>query len=147
MFIDFFIKGTEPLPYEEYMAKLGYRYINERPSEDTRPSLGLQLGMNDKQQLTIVGMSESGEIAGIKKGDVPMEILGIEVNMENTREIFGKLNSMQVGDIVKMTVQRGDEAVVLNFPLQQRTDRHIFEQMEKPTEEQLRLREAWSKNL
>ncbi len=146
-FIDDFIKGTEPLPYEEYMAKLGYRYINERPSEDMRPSLGLQMGMNDKQQLTIVGMSESSEIAGIKKGDVPMEILDIEVNMENTREIFGKLNSMQVGEIVKMTVQRGDEEVVLNLPLQQRTDRHIFEQMEKPTEEQLRLREAWSKNL
>lgn len=146
-FIDDFIKGTEPLPYEEYMAKLGYRYINERPSEDMRPSLGLQMGMNDKQQLTIVGMSESSEIAGIKKGDVPMEILDIEVNMENTREIFGKLNSMQVGEIVKMTVQRGDEEVVLNLPLQQRTDRHIFEQMEKPTEEQLILREAWSKNL
>ena len=146
-FIDDFIKGTEPLPYEEYMAKLGYRYINERPSEDMRPSLGLQMGMNDKQQLTIVGMSESSEIAGIKKGDVPMEILDIEVNMENTREIFVKLNSMQVGEIVKMTVQRGDEEVVLNLPLQQRTDRHIFEQMEKPTEEQLILREAWSKNL
>jgi predicted metalloprotease with PDZ domain len=146
-FIDDYIKGTKPLPYEEYMTKLGYKYIPERPSEDSRPSLGLQMGMNDKQQLTVVGMSESSAKAGIKEGDVPLEILGTEVSMENTREIFGKLHSMQIGETVKMIVQRGDEELEVNLPLQQRTDRHIFEQMEKPIEEQLKLREAWSRNL
>jgi predicted metalloprotease with PDZ domain len=146
-FIDDYIKGTKPLPYEEYLSKLGYRYIPERPSEDSRPSLGLQMGMNEKQQLVIVGMSESSAKAGLKEGDVPTEIIDIEVNMENTREIFGKLYSMQIGETVKMIVQRGDEKVEINVPLQQRSDRHIFEEMEKPTKKQLRLREAWSKNL
>jgi predicted metalloprotease with PDZ domain len=146
-FIDDYIKGTKPLPYEEYLSKLGYRYIPERPSEDSRPSLGLQMGMNEKQQLVIVGMSESSAKAGIKEGDVPTEIIDIEVNMENTREIFGKLYSMQIGETVKMIVQRGNEKVEINVPLQQRSDRHIFEEMEKPTKKQLRLREAWSKNL
>jgi len=129
------------------MAKLGYRYIYERPSEDTRPSLGLQMGMNDKQQLTIVGMSGPCVEAGILEGDVPLTMLGIEVSMENTREIFGKLQSMEVGDLVDIVVQRGYKEVEINLPLQQRTDRHIFEEMENPTEEQLKLREAWSKNL
>jgi predicted metalloprotease with PDZ domain len=146
-FIDDYIKGTEPLPYEEYLAKLGYRYIPERPSEDSRPSLGLQMGINEKQQLTIVGMSKSSAKAGIKEGDVPTEIIDIEVNLKNTREIFGKIYSMQIGETVKVIVQRGDEEVEINVPLQQRRDRHIFEEMEKPTEKQLRLREAWSKNL
>jgi len=146
-FIDHYIKGTKPLPYEEYMAKLGYKYISERASEDTRPSLGLQMGMNDKQQLTIVGMSEPCVEAGILEGDVPLTILGIEVSMENTREIFGKLQSMEVGELVDIVVQRADKEVKINLPLQQRTDKHIFEEMEKPTEEQLRLREAWSQNL
>jgi predicted metalloprotease with PDZ domain len=146
-FIDNYIKGTEPLPYGEYMAKLGYQYIAERPSKDSRPSLGLQMGLNDKQQLTIVGMSESSAKAGIKEGDVPLKILGIEVSMANTQNIFGKLHSMKFGEMVDVVVQRGEEEVEINVPLQQRTDRHIFEEIEKPAEEQLKLREAWSKNL
>jgi predicted metalloprotease with PDZ domain len=146
-FINDYIKGTEPLPYEEYMAKLGYKYISERPSEDSRPSLGLQMGMNDKQQLTVVGMSEHSAKAGIMEGDVPLTILGIEVSMANTHEIFGKLHSMKFGEMVDVVLQRGDEEVEVSVPLQQRTDRHIFEEMEELTTEQIKLREAWSKNL
>lgn len=146
-FINDYIKGTEPLPYEEYMAKLGYKYISERPSEDSRPSLGLQMGMNDKQQLTVVGMSEHSAQAGIMEGDVPLTILGIEVSMANTREIFGKLHSMKFDEMVDVVVQRGDEEVEVSIPLQQRTDKHIFEEMEELTTEQTKLRKAWSKNL
>jgi predicted metalloprotease with PDZ domain len=146
-FINDYIKGTEPLPYDEYMAKLGYKYIPERVSEDPRPMLGLQFGMNDKQQFTIVGLTETSAEAGLQKGDVPLKILDIETSMENAREIFGKLHSMKVGEKVKVVVQREDEEVEVNVPLQQRVERHIFEETENPTQEQLRLREAWSKNL
>ena len=146
-FINDYIKGTKQLPYVEYMAKLGFRYIAERPSEDTRPVLGIQMEMNDKQQLTITGMSKACTDAGLKKGDVPIKVLGTDLSMENARQIFGKISSMNVGDKVTMVVQRGENEVEINIPLQQRTDKHIFEEMENPTEEQLKLREAWSKNL
>lgn len=146
-FINDYIKGTEPLPYDEYMAKLGYKYIPERVSEDPRPMLGLQFGMNDKQQFTIVGLTETSSEAGLQRGDIPLKILDIETSMENAREIFGKLHSMKVGEKVKVVVQREDEEVEVNVPLQQRIERHIFEETENPTHEQLRLREAWSKNL
>jgi len=146
-FINDYIKGTKRLPYDEYLAKLGYRYTAERPSEDTRPSVGLQMGLNDKQQLTIVGMSEASAEAGITAGDVPISILGIEVSLANTQEIFRKINSMKVGEKVKLILLRGDEEVEIDLPLQQKIDKHIIEEMEKPTGEQLKLREAWSKNL
>jgi predicted metalloprotease with PDZ domain len=146
-FINDYIKGTEPLPHDEYFAKLGYEYIAERPSEDMRPSLGLQMGMNDKQQFTIVGLSEASLEAGLRKGDVPLKILDIEASMEKAREIFGKIYSMKVGEMVEVVVQRGDDEVKINLPLQQRIDRHIFEGMERPTEEQIKFREAWSRNL
>jgi predicted metalloprotease with PDZ domain len=68
-FINDYIKGTEPLPYEDYMAKLGYKHVAERPSEDTRPSLGLQMGMNDKQELIILGVSGGSADAGLRVGD------------------------------------------------------------------------------
>jgi predicted metalloprotease with PDZ domain len=146
-FINDYIRGTKRLPYDEYLAKLGYRYTAERSSEDTRPSVGLQMGLNDKQELTIVGMSEASAEAGIRAGDVPVTILGIEVSMANIREIFGKLNSMKVGEKVKVIVRREDEEVEINLPLQQKIDKHIIGEMETPTMEQLKLREAWSKNL
>jgi predicted metalloprotease with PDZ domain len=146
-FINDYIKGTEPLPYEEYMAKLGYKHVAERPSEDTRPTLGLQMGMNDKQELVIAGTGGASADAGLQVGDVPLKMLGTEVNMSTARELFGKLHSMSFGEPVDIVVRRGDEEIEFSVPLQQRMDRHIFEEMEDPSEEQINLREAWSKNL
>jgi predicted metalloprotease with PDZ domain len=146
-FINDYIKGTQPLPVEEYMAKLGYSFIKERPSEDTRPSLGVQMGMNDKQQFTVVGLSDACLEAGLKEGDVPVEVIGIGVSMETARQIFTQLNSMKVGELVEIKVVRGDEELEIQVPLQQRMDKYIFEEMENPSAEQLKLRNAWSKNL
>ena len=146
-FINNYIKGTEAIPYEEYMSKLGYKYIAERPSEDTRPAMGIQLGMNDKQQLTIVGIEESGDDYGLQAGDVLLKVMDKEVKMENMREIFSGLQKMKVGDTVNVVVLRGNEEVEVNVILKQRMDKNIFEKMENPTKEQLQLREAWSKNL
>ena len=146
-FIDDYIEGTDPLPYQEYMAKLGFNYIAERPSEDTRPSLGVQMGMNDHQQLTIIGVDDDGSEYGLKSGDVPLKILGIDVKMENVREIFGRLQSMKVGDTVNMLVQRGDKEIELEINLKQRMDKNIFESMDTLTEPQKNLRKAWTRNL
>jgi predicted metalloprotease with PDZ domain len=146
-FINDYIKGTQPLPVEEYMAKLGYSFIDERPAEDTQPSLGVQMGINDKQQFIIVGLSEECLEAGLQEGDVPVEVMGIGVSMESARQIFTQINSMKVGDVVDVKVLRGDEELEIKVPLQQRMDKYIFEDMENPTQEQLQMREAWSKNL
>jgi len=146
-FINDYIKGTKPLPNVEYMKKLGFNYIAERPSEDTSPSLGIQMGMNDKQQFTILGVSEISSQAGLNAEDVPLKILGIEVSMTTAREIFGKFHSMKIGDMVDIVVKRGDKEVEVSVPLQQRMDKYIFEEIENLTEKQKMLREAWSKNL
>jgi predicted metalloprotease with PDZ domain len=146
-FINDYIKGTKPLPYKEYMAKLGFNYIEERPSEDTTPSLGVQMGMNDKQQFTIVGLSDECLKAGLKEGDVPSKVMGTEVSMETARQIFSQIHSMKVGDLVNIVVQRGDEEVVVDVPLQRKMDRYIFEVMENPSPEQKFLRDVWSRNL
>ena len=146
-FIDDYIKGTEPLPYKEYMAKLGFKYIAEKPSDNPAPVLGVQMGMNEKQQLVIMDVTEEGSESGLKAGDIPLKVLGTEVSMRTAREIFGKIRTMKVGDKVDMVVQRGDEEVELNITLQQRMDKHIFEDMEELTEEQQMLRDAWTKNL
>jgi hypothetical protein len=74
-------------------------------------------------------------------------VLDTEVNMSTAQEIFGKLHSMKVGEMIDVVVQRGDEEIEVSLPLQQRMDKHIFEEMEEITEDQIKLRDAWSKNL
>jgi predicted metalloprotease with PDZ domain len=146
-FIDDYIKGTKPLPYKEYLAKLGFNYTDEKPSGDTRPSLGVQMGMNEQHQLTVIGMSDATKEAGLMEGDVPVKMLGTEVSMATAREIFGKINSMTIGDSANVVVKRGDEEVELNIPLQRKMDKHIFESKDNLNEDQEKLRDAWLKNL
>jgi len=129
------------------MSKLGVNNIAQRPSEDTSPSLGVQMGVNDQQQLTIIGVHDEGSESGLKPGDIPLKIFDIDVKMESVRDIFGKLHSMKAGEKVNMLVQRGDKEIELDITLKQRMDRNIFESMDTLTEQQKYLREAWSKNL
>lgn len=146
-FIDDYIKGTQTLPLNEYFAKLGYNYISKKISNDARPTLGLQMGMNDKQELALAGVSEESRNSGLQTGDVVVKILGEEVNMQSAHRLFGKISSMKVSEIVEVIVKRGEEEILASVPLQQRMDKHIFEPMEQITEQQKLLREAWLKNL
>jgi predicted metalloprotease with PDZ domain len=146
-FINDYIKGTELLPYQEYMTKLGFNYIDERPSEDTTPALGVQIGMNEHQQLIVMGTDEFSANSGLKEGDIPIKVLGIEATIQNIREIFGKIRPMKVGETVNMIVQKDNEEVEINLTLHQKVDRNIFESMDTLTEQQKILRDAWSKNI
>ena len=146
-FINDYIKGTKPLPYKEYMAKLGLNYIEEKASEDSRPVLGLQIGMNDKQELTLMDVDEEGRKSGLQAGDVLFKVIGEEVNMQTARRILGQISAMNVGDTVEVVVKRGDQEVATKIPLQQRMDKHLFEEMDQLTEQQKLLRDVWKRNL
>ncbi|MEJ2104013.1 MAG: PDZ domain-containing protein [Ignavibacteriaceae bacterium] len=146
-FINDYIKGITPLPYAEYMAKLGFKYIDEVPSSDTTPTPGAEMTINDKGELIILSVSQESRKAGLQAGDVLIKVMGQDVNMENIRPTVKKIRSMKVGDPVELIVRRGDTEIPLTITLQQKMDRHIFEEMENPAEEQLKLRDAWSKNL
>ena len=146
-FINNYIKGTKPLPYKEYFSKLGYDYIAEKPSEDSRPILGLQIGMNDKQELTLISVDDEGSKSGLKKDDVLYKVLGEEVTMQSARKLLGQISAMKVGDIVDVVVKRSDKEVAVKIPLQQRMDKHVFVEMENVTDQQKFFRDVWQKNL
>jgi predicted metalloprotease with PDZ domain len=146
-FINDYIVGTKPLPYKEYFSKLGFDYIEERPSEDTRPMMGLQMGMNDKQELILADPGEQGIKAGLQAGDVFYKVLGEEVTMQTARKLFGQMSAMSIGDTIEVAVKRDGKEVTAQIPLQRRVDRHIFVEMEQPSEQQKFLRDVWQRNL
>ena len=146
-FINDYIINAKTLPYVDYMAKLGYSYIEERPSENKRPALGIQPGINDKQQLTVAGIGNAANENGFQNGDVLLKIFGEDINIETIRELFGRLGSMNVGDPVNLVVERGGEKVEITVALKQRMDKHIFKEMDELTDGQKFLRDVWTRNL
>ena len=81
-FINDYIKGTKPLPYEEYMAKIGYEYLAEIPSDDKRPALGLgALNINNIGEFVLIRVDRAKQF-GIKKGDIVVKLLGKEMNSQ-----------------------------------------------------------------
>jgi hypothetical protein len=73
--------------------------------------------------------------------------MGQDANIDNIRQTIKKIKSMKIGDPIEVVVRRDDKEIPLTIKLQQRMNRHIFEELENPTEEQFNMREAWSKNL
>jgi predicted metalloprotease with PDZ domain len=146
-FINDYIKGTKPLPYEEYMAKLGFKYINELPSSDTTPTPGADLTVNDSGELVVLNVSPESKKFGLQPGDILVKVMGQDLNMENIRQIVKKIRTMKIGDPVELIARRNGKEIPLTISLQQKKDRHIFEEMENLSPEQKLLRETWTKNL
>jgi predicted metalloprotease with PDZ domain len=146
-FIDNYIKGAEPLPYVEYMEKLGFKYVAELPSKDTRPTLGFALGRNENGELMTLNVNDGGRKNGVQEGDVMLKVLGKDFNMQTARSIVQEVWAMSIGETCNLVIKRDEEEIELNAVLMQRMDRHVFEEMENLTEEQKLLRDAWSRNL
>jgi len=145
-FVDDYIRGSKPLPYKEYMAKLGYEYVGEKPSNDGRPLIGIQISGN-QDGLTIAGVDDRAKEFGLQEGDGIVKFLGEEITPRSGARIFGKLATMKPGEPYEMIVRRGDKEVTINGKLLTRMDRHIFAEMKNLTETQKFLRERWLKNL
>ena len=67
--------------------------------------------------------------------------------MQNARGIVEKLFKMSVGDPYDLVVKRGNREITISGKLLQRKTKHIFEEMENPTDKQLQFRAVWMKNL
>jgi predicted metalloprotease with PDZ domain len=144
-FIDHYIKGTDKLPVKEYFNTLGINYYETAGVDSSRTSLGLSLGLvNNAIGVTKV---EPYSKAGFEKGDVIEKVNGNPLTLQNAQLVFGKLRTLKVGDKINMTVKRGDKEIDLTATLQPRIIRHNFEVNPDATPEQLKLREAWMKNL
>lgn len=146
-FINDYIKGTETLPYIEYMEKLGYKYIAATPSDDTRPTMGFSLAHNENGELMTLNVSDEAKEYGVQEGDVLVKALGQDINMNTFRTIRQEVLAMNVGDTCQVVFKRNGEEIELTLTLQQRMDKHIFEEMDELTEDQKFLRSVWQKNL
>lgn len=86
----------------------------------TRPLMGTLLGYDeDVYKVKIAGVSEggAGELAGIEKGDLLIAVDGREI--KSADDIFDIIALKHPGDIIEVTVARGDEILDFNLVLQE----------------------------
>ncbi|HEX9615704.1 MAG TPA: peptidase [Bacteroidota bacterium] len=142
-FVDDYIRGTKELPYKEYLAKLGFSYASEKPSDDSRPSIGVSLTGDDNGNLVVGDVASWAGGSGFKKGDIFVKLLGQELTLQSARQVFGKLNEMNVGDKYTAVVQRDGREMEIGGTLVRRMIHHVFEDTENLTDKQELLRRSW----
>jgi len=146
-FVDNYIRGSKPLPYIEYMEKLGFEYISEKISDDTRPSFGTNITVNHNSEIVLVGVGERAEEFGMQNEDIVISVFDEQVTLKSARGILQRMHKMNVGDPYEMVVKRDGIEIVLNCELLQRKTRHVFKELENISDEQKSFRDIWSQNL
>lgn len=144
-FIERYIKGTDKLPVQEYFGWLGIDYSENAGYDSSRSSLGVALGLvqNAIGVTSVLPDSKSG----LLKGDVIEKVDSAALTFQNAGSIFRRLMGMKPGERVTITVKRDGKELQIVAELQPRTIRHKFTVDAHPTAEQLKLRDAWMRNL
>ena len=146
-FFDDHVKANKPLPIVEYAEKLGFRYIPERPSENTTPTLGVHISVDSLQRLVVVGVTPEGEASGLKTGDVLLRMFDTDISLANARQVIGKLREMTIGDRYESVVIRDGGEMTITGITAQRMEQHVFEEMDTLTPAQQHFRQAWMENM
>ena len=144
-FFDRYVKGTEKLPVKEYFSKLGIDYDEKGDVDSSKSGLGIGLGLVDNA----IGVTKiyPDSKSGLLKGDIVEKIDSIDLTFQNAQTLFGKLTSMKPGSKVVMTIKRNNKQMDVVAELEPRVQRHKFAINPNASPEQMKLREAWMKNM
>jgi predicted metalloprotease with PDZ domain len=144
IFFEKYIDGSEELPIEETFAMIGINYFPQKGTDESRATLGINFTVNEGK--LVIMNAESNE-CGAAAGDILEKVNGNLVSMNNASEILRKLRSMNVGEKIELEILRDGKNILLDCSLKAQPIFHVFELKENPSDEELRLREIWMKNL
>ena len=152
-FFDTYVSGTTPIPYAEFLEKVGVNYKNTEvntsyfikgqiPYIDGDPETG---ALFFRKNITLNSFLEQ---LGIKNGDVIKSVNNTEYTIENVYELVMKSQSWAEGEDIQMTVLRDGEELVLTGKITQPTDSQIkLKEADLPENDpKVKLRKAWLKN-
>jgi predicted metalloprotease with PDZ domain len=142
-FIDRYIRGTDPLPLDEYFGFVGIEYQETAGYDSSKVSVGLGLSVVGQD---IVIASSNSKIPEIKKGDIIKSMDGVDISLANAQQQFGTFHQKKPGDVVQFTLLRGEEEVNVDLKLPAQEIRHQLSMKEKAKKKQRKLREKWLSN-
>jgi predicted metalloprotease with PDZ domain len=112
-FFSTYVEGPIPIPYEEFLNKVGVEYIPGR--KDKELSLGhISFGVNSEDNRLVINsidaMNTFGKNMGYEEGDVIFKFDGVEIDIENYDEEFLAFKERhKVGDEIEAIVMRTNE--------------------------------------
>jgi predicted metalloprotease with PDZ domain len=152
MFLRNHVSGTEKLPVEQVLDWVGISYMKEKLV--TEVGLGkIGIRANENQEIfigSVSGMNAFGKAMGYMKDDVILSLNGKELNLSNAQFVFDNyVDNTKPGDMISMVVRRNVEGEQKELTLtaaaigNEVMEKHFLEMIEKPTQEQLKLRNKW----
>ena len=136
-----YVRGVDPLPYDEALAVAGLRLVKSPASQPY--NAGIVMDRDDRQSLRLAALwtDSPAERGGLQQGDVLLSIGGTNVSRENW---FSTLNRYKQGDRIPVTVRRFRRTVELNIELgaPELYDYRI-EELPNATAEMKAVRQAW----
>ncbi|HEY6952780.1 MAG TPA: PDZ domain-containing protein [Bacteroidota bacterium] len=144
-FLDRYIKGAEKMPVKEYFNFVGIDYDERGDVDSSKSGLGIGLGMVDNA----IGVTKvyPDSKSGLMKGDIVEKIDSTVLTFQNAQMLFGKVTAMKPGTKIAIGIKRDGKEMEVVAELEPRITRHKFAVNPNATPEQVRLREAWMKNL
>ena len=144
-FISKYIQGHEKLPMKESFQWIGINYDEIAGYDSTRSAMGIGIGISDGK--LIISSVNPDSKSGLKPGDVITKMDGTEFTLQSAQAILGKIRAKKVGEKVGVSITREGKSMDVTAELSATVIRHKFEVMTNATPEQMKLRQAWLKNM
>ncbi len=160
-FLETHVGQNNPLPFREIFQLVGIEYVSQESKQEYSIGINNQsVGYDQETGRFYISKEETlddfGKALGLKKGDIILEINGMSVpQLSEIREFLGGIRSeMKEGDDYSIKVLRGDdtnpkEEKILRTPIfkTEKHTHHLIRLMDNPSEDQLKIRKAWLKDM
>lgn len=142
LFLKMYVSSANKMPYERYFAKIGWEYLPEANVKSY--SFGdIHLAYDPDLKLIFIRQTTENRF-GLRDDDVIKAVDGVTLTEENAEELLGSLIEPSSDKEMKLSIERNTKAMVkvATPKVSLEKQKHVLREMEKLTEEQVRLR-AW----
>jgi len=139
-FYDRYIRGVEPLPYDDAFAAVGLRLTR---TQSRNAASGITIDGNDRQNPRVGALraGSAAQEAGLQEGDVLVSIGGSRVSRDNWNSL---LTRYRPGDRVAIQVQRFRRTVEVMLELRESSlTTYRLEEISSASDAAKRLRNSW----
>ncbi|MBC6426309.1 MAG: peptidase M61 [Ekhidna sp.] len=151
-FLRKYVAGVKPLPLKEVLEWAGIDYAAE--SENNVIATGnFTPALNDQQEISIAStkeMDDFGKKLGLLEGDVLLTWNGEKLTFKNFQQIMDRFyKEVNEGDKVEVLIRRKiwgkekEKKLKAKAIIVKSFEKHTMNLTKNPTEEQLRIRNAW----
>ncbi|MBA2746153.1 MAG: peptidase M61 [Flavisolibacter sp.] len=152
-FLEKYVAGNEPIPYEDYFSLAGIR-LTPRVENEIFSLGGFAPGINKKGNFFVTSQSkinEFGKKLGLNVGDELYAINNVHLSMENLGRVIDSIKrNMQVGQLISLKVGRSNASGVIDtlmltekiFKVKD-IELNKLEPVKEPTRQQQLVYNAW----